>query len=56
MVDRSLGGPRPVDLAHGFFSSEKNLKFHYFRHFALRPLGFSKINPQSIIFQSDPRI
>jgi hypothetical protein len=43
-----------MDLAHGFFSSEINPKFRYFRHFALKPLGFSKINPQSIIFQSDP--
>jgi hypothetical protein len=56
MVDRSPGGPRPVDPAHGFFSSEINPKFHYFRQFALKPLGFSKINPQSIIFQSDPRV
>jgi hypothetical protein len=55
-VDQSPGGPRPVDLAHGFFSSEINPKFCYFRHFALKPLGFSKINPQSIIFQSDPRV
>jgi hypothetical protein len=43
-----------VDPAHGFFSSEINPKFPYFGHFALKPLVFSKINPQSIIFQSDP--
>jgi hypothetical protein len=40
-----------MDPAHGVFSSEINPKFCYF---ALKPLGFSKINPQSIIFQSDP--
>jgi hypothetical protein len=45
-----------VDPAHGFFSSEINPKFHYFGHFALKPLRFSKINPQSIISQSDPRV
>jgi hypothetical protein len=45
-----------VDPAHGFFSSEINPKFRYFGHFALKPLGFSKINPQSIIFQSDPQV
>jgi hypothetical protein len=55
-VDRSPGGPWPVDPAHGFFSSEINLKFCYFGHFALKPLGFSKINPQYIIFQSDPGV
>jgi hypothetical protein len=45
-----------VDPAHGFFSSKINPKFRYFRHFALKPLGFSKINPQSIISQSGPRV
>jgi hypothetical protein len=50
MVDRSPGGPRPVDPAHGFFSLEINPKFRYFGHFVLKPLGFSKINSQSIIF------
>jgi hypothetical protein len=39
-----------VDPAHGFFSSEIYPKFRYFGHFALKSLGFSKINPQSIIF------
>jgi hypothetical protein len=43
-----------MDPAHRFFSSEINPKFRYFGHFALKPLGFSKINPQSIIFQSNP--
>jgi hypothetical protein len=55
-VDRSPGGPRPVDLAHGVISSKINLKFRYFGHFALRPLGFSKINLQSMILQLGPRI
>jgi hypothetical protein len=55
-VDRSLGGPRPVDPTHGFFSSKINPKFCYFRHFALKPLVFSKINLHSIISQSDPRV
>jgi hypothetical protein len=55
-MDRSPSGPQPVDPAHGFFSSEINLKFCYFGHVALRPLGFSKINPQSTNFQSDPQI
>jgi hypothetical protein len=45
-----------VDPAHGFFSSEINPKFHYFGQFALKPLGFSKINPQSIIFSQTPRV
>jgi hypothetical protein len=54
MVDQSLGGPRPMDPAHGFFSSEINPKFRYFGQFALKPLGFSKINLQSKILSLTP--
>jgi hypothetical protein len=55
------GGPESrwstaVEPAHGFSSSEITSKFCYFGHFALKPLGFSKINLQYIIFQSDPRV
>jgi hypothetical protein len=53
MVDRSPGGPRPVDLAHGIISSKINPKFRYFGHFSFRPLGFFKIKSQSMILQLD---
>jgi hypothetical protein len=56
MVDRSPGGPRPVDLAHGIISSKINPKFCYFRHFSFRPLGFFKIILQSMILQLGPGI
>jgi hypothetical protein len=56
MVDQSLGGPWPMDLAHGIISSKINLKFRYFRHFSFRPLDFLEINPQSMILQLGPEI
>jgi hypothetical protein len=43
------------DSAHGFFSSEINQKFRYFGQFALKPLGFSKINPRFTNFCSSAR-
>jgi hypothetical protein len=56
MVDRSPGGPRPVDQAHGIFSSKINTKFDYSRNFATRPLGFFEIELQFTKFQEDLQI
>jgi hypothetical protein len=56
MVHQSPGGPQLVDLDHGIISSKINVKFRYFGHFSFRPLGFSKINPQSKNLQLGPRI
>jgi hypothetical protein len=43
-----------VDLVHGFFFSKIIPGNSIFRHFALRPLIFFKINPQSPILQLGP--
>jgi hypothetical protein len=47
MVDR-------VGAVHGFFFSKIILGNSIFQHFALRPLIFSIINPQSLILQLGP--
>jgi hypothetical protein len=36
---------------HGIFHWKFNPEIGYFGNFAKRPLGFSKINPQSMILQ-----
>jgi hypothetical protein len=62
-VPQSLSGPpwteaghdpRPVDRVHGFFLAKIIPRNSIFRHFALRPLIFSNINPQSLISQLGP--
>jgi hypothetical protein len=47
-------GPRPVDQVHCFFLTKIILGNSIFWHFALRPLIFSNINPQSLISQLVP--
>jgi hypothetical protein len=47
-------GPRLVDLVHGFFLTKIIQKSIIPCSFAKKPLGFSKINPQSMISQLDP--
>jgi hypothetical protein len=47
-------GPRPVDRVHSFFLIKIILGKSIFRHFALRPLIFSNINPQFLILQLGP--
>jgi hypothetical protein len=37
------------------FNSRINPEIGYFRNFAKKPLGFFKINPQSLILQLGPR-
>jgi hypothetical protein len=44
-------GPWPVDRVHGFFLAKIIPENSIFWHFALRPLIFSNINPQSLISQ-----
>jgi hypothetical protein len=46
--------PRTRGLGPRVFFRKTILGKSYFGHFTLRPLSFSKINPQPIIFQSDP--
>jgi hypothetical protein len=48
-------GPRPVYRVHGFFLTKIIPGNSIFWHFALRPLIFSNINPQSLISQLGPR-
>jgi hypothetical protein len=43
-----------VDLVHGFFFSKIIPENAFFWHFALRPLIFFNINPQSLILQLGP--
>jgi hypothetical protein len=47
-------GPRPVDQIHGFFLTKIILKSIIPGSFAKKPLGFSKINSQSMISQLGP--
>jgi hypothetical protein len=47
-------GPWPVERVHGFFHTKIILKSIIPDSFAKKPLGFSKINPQSMISQLDP--
>jgi hypothetical protein len=44
-------GPWPVDRVHGFFLAKIIPENSIFWHFALRPLIFNNINPQSLISQ-----
>jgi hypothetical protein len=43
-------GPWPVDRVHGFFLTKIIMKSIIPGSFAMKPLGFSKINPQSMIY------
>jgi hypothetical protein len=47
-------GPWPMDKVHSFFLTKIILKAVFPDSFAKEPLGFSKINPQSMISQLDP--
>jgi hypothetical protein len=47
-------GPRPVYRVHDFFLTKIIPGNSIFWHFALRPLIFSNINPQSLISQLGP--
>jgi hypothetical protein len=47
-------GPWPMDRVHGFFLTKIILKSIIPDSFVKRPMGFSKINPQSMISQLDP--
>jgi hypothetical protein len=54
MVDRAGMVHGLVDLVHRFFFSKIIPGNSIFRHFALRPLIFSNIDPQSLILQLGP--
>jgi hypothetical protein len=43
-----------VDHVHGFFNSRIHLKIGYFGNFAMKPLNFVEIDPQSIVFTKRP--
>jgi hypothetical protein len=55
-VDRGFGGPQTRGFGPRVSFCKTIPRKSNFGHFAFRPLGFSKINPQSKNIQSDPRI
>jgi hypothetical protein len=54
MVDRAGAVHGLVDSVHGFSFRKTIPRKSNFGHFALRPLDFFEINPQSMNLQSNP--